>query len=93
MNAAMRLAAGATLFSLCALASAATLAVQARDNAGKPLADVVVSVDPEGEAALPKVARPAEIAQRGLAFLPMVSVIQTGSKVSFPNNDKVKHHI
>jgi plastocyanin len=37
--------------------------------------------------------RPATIEQRGLKFLPLVSVIQTGSQVAFPNNDKVRHHI
>jgi len=74
-------------------ASANGLAVQVSDAAGKPLADVVVVAEPEGGAAMPKFLRPGEIEQRGLKFVPLVSVIQTGSQMSFPNNDKVKHHI
>ncbi len=42
---------------------------------------------------MPQALKQAEIEQRGLKFLPLVSVIQTGSRISFPNNDKVKHHI
>jgi len=84
--------------SLCsaasaALAASAAITVQVTDGAGKPLADVVVSAEPEGAAALPKYLKPAEIEQRGMKFLPLVTVIQSGSRVSFPNNDKVKHHI
>ena len=79
---------------LCAAAgavSAGSVAVQVTDAAGKPLADAVVYVDLEGgQPANPK---PATIEQRGLKFVPLVSVIQTGAMISFPNNDKVKHHI
>ncbi|UOD29029.1 methylamine utilization protein [Massilia violaceinigra] len=74
-------------------AGAAAIAVQVTDNSGKPLADVVVSAAPDGNAAVPQTLKAAEIEQRGLKFLPLVSVIQTGSKISFPNFDKVKHHI
>jgi plastocyanin len=87
-----------TAFLACASlagasAFATTVLVQAADSAGKPLADVVISVAPDGDAPMPRHLKPAEIEQRGLKFLPMVSVIQTGSRISFPNNDKVKHHI
>lgn len=74
-------------------AGAAAIAVQVTDSSGKPLADVVVSAAPDGNAAVPQTLKAAEIEQRGLKFLPLVSVIQTGSKISFPNFDKVKHHI
>jgi len=73
--------------------AANTLTVQVNDAAGKPLADTVVVAEPESGVALPKFLRPGEIEQRGLKFIPLVSVIQTGSQMSFPNNDKVKHHI
>lgn len=92
MTIALRLAVTACLSFIGAQACATGVSVQVNDTAGKPLADAVVFVDPqEGEA--PRVARAAEISQRGLKFLPLVSVIQTGTRVSFPNNDKVKHHI
>jgi hypothetical protein len=42
---------------------------------------------------MPAPLKPADIEQRGLKFLPLVTVIQTGSRIAFPNNDKVKHHI
>jgi plastocyanin len=74
-------------------AMASGVAVQVKDGAGKPVADVVLYAEPEGGGALPKVLKAGEIEQRGLKFLPLVTVIQTGSKMSFPNNDKVRHHI
>lgn len=74
-------------------AAASGLAIQVSDTSGKPLADAVVFADPEAGTAVPRQVKPAEIEQRGLTFLPLVSVIQTGSRVAFPNNDRVKHHI
>jgi plastocyanin len=67
--------------------------VQVQDAAGKALPDTVVYVEPEGGPAAGKAPATAEIEQKGLKFLPLVSVVQTGSKVFFPNNDKVRHHI
>lgn len=80
---------------LCAAfsASAATITVQVNDGAGKPLADVVVWLDGNGPQAAAAAPKTIEIEQRGLKFLPLVSVIQTGSKIAFPNYDKVRHHI
>jgi plastocyanin len=98
MTTALRLAslAGFCFISTSVLspsAFATGVAVQVNDSSGKPLADAVVVVDPEPGAPMPRHLKPAEIEQRGLKFLPLVSVIQTGSRVSFPNNDKVRHHI
>lgn len=72
-------------------ACASGIAVQVRDGAGLALADVVVYAEAEGAAA--KAPRAGSIEQKGLKFVPLVSVVQTGSSVSFPNNDKVRHHI
>ena len=74
-------------------ALAAALTVQLSDSAGKPLADVVVVATPAEGAPIPKHMTPGVIEQKGLKFVPLVSVIQTGSQMSFPNNDRVKHHI
>ncbi len=82
---------GLTLFS--AAASAATLTVQVSDASGKPVADAIVHADLDGFDGSGRAPKQAEIEQRGQQFLPLVSVIQTGSKVAFPNYDKVKHHI
>jgi len=93
MTIVLRSAALVLLAAHAAAAMASGVAVQVKDAAGKPVADVVLYAEPEGGVALPKVLKAGEIEQRGLKFLPLVSVIQTGSKMSFPNNDKVRHHI
>ncbi len=81
------------LYVIFGCASAAVVAVQVQDAAGKPLADAAVYAEPEAGVAEPRNPKAAQIEQRGLKFLPLVSVIQAGSQVSFPNNDKVRHHI
>jgi plastocyanin len=78
------------LFCIRALASG--IVAQVVDSAGKPVPDAVLYAEGDGQT-LPKPLKPGEISQKGLKFIPLVSVIQTGSKVFFPNNDKVRHHI
>jgi len=92
MKFATRGAVTACLFLCSALAHASSLAVMVQDAAGKALADVVVYADQDG-AAPAKSPKSAVIEQRGLKFLPLVTVVQTGATISFPNNDKVRHHI
>ena len=74
-------------------AGASGIAVQVQDTAGKVLPDTIIYVEPEGGPATGKAPATAEIEQKGLKFMPLVSVVQTGAKVFFPNNDKVRHHI
>lgn len=93
MNIALDRAVAACFCVLAPPAFATGVAVQVLDGAGKPLAEVVLYAEPEGGAPVPKNLKPAQIEQRGLQFLPLVSVIQAGNQVSFPNNDKVRHHI
>ncbi len=93
MKTALRMMTLAAMAFIGTTAGAGTLSVQVSDSSGKPLADVVVVADPDAGAPVPKYLKPAEIEQRGQKFLPLVSVIQTGSRISFPNNDRVKHHI
>ena len=64
----------AVLSLASAAAGAAAIAVQVSDASGKPLADVVVSATPDGNTALPQPMKAGEIEQRGLKFLPLVSV-------------------
>jgi plastocyanin len=78
---------------LSAAAAASGVAIQVQDAAGKPLVDTVLYAEPEAGVAVAKPPKPAEIEQKGLKFLPLVSVVQVGSKIAFPNNDKVRHHI
>jgi plastocyanin len=93
MKTALRGAVSACLCVLSLPVFASAVAIQVHDGAGKPLADVVVYAEPEAGAPPQNSPKPAQIEQRGLQFLPLVSVIQAGSQVSFPNNDKVRHHI
>ncbi len=87
--------AAALAVMLCASSAwaAGGITVHVTDNAGKPVADAVVYLEADGGQPLPKPLKAGEISQKGLKFIPLVTVIQTGSKIYFPNNDKVRHHI
>ncbi|KQV56396.1 methylamine utilization protein [Duganella sp. Root336D2] len=86
----------AALAALCfssAAAAAGGISVHVADISGKPVPDAVVYLEADGGQPLPKPQKAGEISQKGLKFIPLVTVIQTGSKIYFPNNDKVRHHI
>ncbi|MEO8060774.1 MAG: methylamine utilization protein [Burkholderiales bacterium] len=57
---------------------------------GAAVSDAVVWLD--GNGAKPNLS-PVEIGQRDREFEPMVTVVSTGTRVLFPNRDKVKHHV
>lgn len=73
-------------------ALAASVAVTIADAAGKPLPDAVVYVTPVAGKA-PQRAASALIDQIGREFVPLVSVMQTGAMVSFPNKDNIRHQV
>ncbi|NRR30501.1 methylamine utilization protein [Oxalobacteraceae bacterium] len=75
-----------------AQAAATGVAVQVQDASGKVLPDTIIFAEQDG-GATPKPLRGGEIEQKNLKFQPLVTVVQTGSKIAFPNNDKVRHHI
>lgn len=71
---------------------AATLEVEVRDFAGAPVPDAVVHVYPKsGPAAFRK--RDAQVEQLDKTFVPLVTVVQTGTAVQFPNRDPIRHHV
>jgi len=87
----------AIAFSLLALAvlhaGAATLQVQVKDAAGKPLADTVIyAIAGAAYDARPPKA-PVPVAQYDREFVPYVTVIQVGTTVTFPNRDPILHHV
>ncbi len=88
-----------TALFLSALAGPAfggDLSVDVRDTAGRPVRDAVVMVRPNGgvKPGTPmKVSWPMVMAQQNVAFTPYVLVVPLGSAVSFPNKDKVRHHV
>ena len=81
----------ATLLVSCRI-WAADLTVSVTDSAGTPLPDAVVWAESTSKMPLPP-PNTAAIEQKNRQFLPLVSVVQTGASVSFPNRDKVKHHV
>lgn len=82
------------IFAACpTLASAASLSVQVTDSGGTPVEDAVVFAEPVGGGTLPKPPKNVEVSQISRRFEPLVTVVQTGTEISFPNKDKVKHHV
>jgi plastocyanin len=64
-----------------------------RDEAGAALADAVVVATREGGTPPAVQPRAERIEQIDLEFVPRVKAIQVGTAVSFPNRDKVRHHV
>ena len=89
-------AAGALLLSstcLYASAEAASLNLQIIDAAGWPSSEAVAFLEPASGQTLPKHQHSAQIEQRGRRFAPLVTVVQTGTAISFPNRDSVRHQV
>lgn len=74
-----------------AWASTVQVTVLARD--GKPLVDAVVTLEPAGPRQPAPAPAPVTIRQEGLAFVPALTVVPAGSKVTFTNLDRFEHHV
>ncbi len=74
---------------------AGTLSVQVVDKTGKPLPDAVVTLLPFDKGIKPTNVLPvkAVIAQEKMQFIPLVSLVAVGAKITFTNNDPWNHHI
>lgn len=92
MNCKHMLVAGGAAISLFAQAATVQVTVLARD--GKPLANAVVVVEPAG-GTLPAPPAPVQavISQEKMQFVPAVSVLPVGSRVTFVNQDAWEHHV
>lgn len=88
-----RLASFVVLSLTASCAQAVGVDVLLSDAAGKPLADAVVMLEPVGTRLPPKPMQGAQIVQHDLQFDPPVTVVTTGTAVTFPNQDTVKHHV
>ncbi|WP_236207724.1 methylamine utilization protein [Pseudomonas tohonis] len=79
---------------LCCLGgslSAATLQGEVVDGQGQPLGNAVLSLKgPSGSAAIPDT---GVMDQRDKQFAPYVLAVHTGTAVSFPNSDNIRHHV
>lgn len=80
---------------ICASAAAGPMAVSVVDKDGKPVQDAVVVVFPTNKTAAPKTALPlvAGINQEKMQFIPAVTLVPVGAKVTFANNDPWDHHV
>lgn len=83
------------LSAFSASAWAGNLVVSVLDKDGKPVQDAVVVVTPANKNALPKIpmATQATINQEKMQFIPAVTVVPVGARVSFINNDPWDHHV
>lgn len=61
---------------------------------GAPLADATLALIPLDQPAPPPAADAhVDIAQEGQEFYDFVTIVQAGTKVTFPNRDSVQHHV
>jgi plastocyanin len=73
-------------------AVAVGLRVEVRDPGGRPVADAAVYALPD-KPFQPGGPLKATIDQVDRQFVPRVSVIQTGTSVTFPNSDNIRHSV
>jgi plastocyanin len=83
---------GLAFLTVAQLASASTVTVTVKTAAGTPAEDTVVVLDPL-DAVPPPAHERAVIDQLHKTFVPRVSVIRTGTVVSLPNSDSIRHEV
>ena len=90
----MKLPALCFFLGLALTARSGEITCQLKSTKGEVVTDAVVSLIPL-EGAVPAVAPGAkvEIEQAGQEFEPYVTVVQSGTRVVFPNRDNVQHHV
>jgi len=77
-----------------ATAHAANLTVTVRGTDGRPVANAVVAAHlVDRPTPMPSGGRDFAVQQKDLQFSPFVLVVPANSDVSFPNLDKVRHHV
>ena len=77
----------------CGSACAGVVTVNVTDDAGKPLAQAVVSIEPISGKLAVQPSPVVQVAQVKRQFVPRVSVVTVGTPVAFPNQDTVRHHV
>lgn len=83
----------ALLCVLPGLAQATTLTLNLRDERGNPVEDTVVYLMSEKTPGLPLKQPDTRIDQVNKTFVPLVSVVQRGTRIQFPNKDNIRHHV
>jgi len=92
LNLHSQLALLAFLYLVNLTAHAGELNVTVIDTTGTPITNAVVYAEPVGKPA-PKPTNLGVIEQKNKTFIPLVTVVQTGTNINFPNRDLVRHHV
>jgi len=92
-NVIRRLPAGLMLVCLAATAEASAITALVTDSKGAPLSDAVIYALPVTTTGITKPLRPAIINQVDKEFTPLVTPVQTGTLINFPNKDNIRHQI
>jgi len=74
-------------------APAATINVSVADARGQAVPDAAVYAVPRAPLPVRRTRKDAAIEQVNRQFVPLVTVVQTGTPVRFPNRDDVRHHV
>ncbi len=82
----------ASLALAAATAQSASITAAVQDARGAPLQDAVVWAVPRLPAPA-RARREAAVEQVNKAFQPLVTVVQAGTLVQFPNRDDIRHHV
>ena len=81
------------VFSLSGNVLASELTTIVTDVNGKALSEAVVYLESSKPNIIGSGSVKADIEQKSKQFNPLVTVVQTGSSVNFPNKDSVRHHV
>lgn len=73
--------------------TAATVFARVHGADGAPLQDAAVYLVPAAGATRSVAPARAVIEQRDREFIPFVTVVRTGTSVTFPNRDQIMHHV
>lgn len=75
-------------------ADTGSVRVEIKDPAGAPVADAVAWLTPlDAKPVLAPPAEPVAIVQHHEEFQPFVTAVVAGTRVNFPNQDRVAHHV
>jgi len=89
----LRWAATVGVFLICGNAAASTLQVDVVGKTGTPLADAVVYATPVNTKVQLKPQPLVNIVQINKSFVPKMTIVQTGTDISFPNEDSIGHDV
>lgn len=82
------------LLALACAANAATVSVFVVDKEGKPVADAVVVIVPSaGGKSKRLLPMQATISQEKMQFVPAVTLVPAGARLTLVNNDSFEHHV